>query len=330
MTGVALFLVILMLPVCASAQSDSARVTFIHFQQAPHTAIVFKNRENLAELPRRSFFTVTLAPGKYVFAAENYNRDSVMVTLNASDEKIYAIVFKPGFFGATASLKEISKGASTVLYDTNELKELKQADALPKRLVNRFGFQLGGGIGSESEAVLETDKGDDIDFSFGGGFFAGVSAGTEVSDRFDLSTELMYKQSTLSEDVKNADIEFSRVHWSIRPSVIIPIVGGRKQRLKIGPGMDYYFGGTMKWKTRKVPGGFDETWKYGSTMGYHAAFVYENNALKDGTISIGVKYTGARFRYKESRNNYYYPTDDFFARPNSSGVDFFMTYSVVF
>lgn len=190
----------------------------------------------------------------------------------------------------------------------------------PTSRKNRFGVNLGFGLGFKSIDMLTTTDDETSKISFGGGVCVGGRYGREFGKYFDLAFDLNYQISELRPDVKNASVKFRRGVFTVTPSVIIPLKGENK--IKLGAGIQYYFSPNFVIETHKVDGGFDDTWKYDNKLGGHISAFWEAPMKNNWVGTLGIKWYAVEYKFKSGGD--YFPTSNDLAKPKGSGIDIVM------
>jgi hypothetical protein len=185
---------------------------------------------------------------------------------------------------------------------------------------NRIGINIRGGAGFESIDMFTTTSNEVSKISFGGGGGFGVKYGREFTSKFDAAFDLNYQFSSLNPELKNAKTVFSRWYMSVTPSYIFQLGKGATWKLKTGAGIDYYRFSSLKIESSKVPDGFNDTWKYNGSLGFHVTALVEHRFSEPISAYYGFSWYEVSHDY-ESGNLHQYTTDKRFVDANGSGLD---------
>lgn len=320
---VALLLCFFLLPVAADNPNNvSSEVIFYRenvYQGSAATYRIFSEDSLIVKLSNNSFYVYECNPGVYDFSVEK-NR-LAMLRLNVEPNKTYYVRFgiNVGFWTAVPELLVVDSISARQRIASGSMKHL-DGGTPTVRPKNRIGLDFGVGVGFNNMDMLETTDGRDVKFSFGGGVLVGLQYGREINQHFDLAFGLMYRSSSLSPTLRNAEMTFGRGVFSVTPSYIIPIGDGERSRLKLGVGADYYFGTKLKIDLDEVENGFVDDWKYNNPLGFHVSAIYEISPSDKFSYMMGVKYSNIRYEFE--RGNFTFPTSEELSRTNGSGIDF--------
>lgn len=202
---------------------------------------------------------------------------------------------------------------------SNPIKGLDQSTPAV-RPKNRLGLIMNLGIGFQNTTMFTMTDGGDSKISFGGGLTFGAKYGHEFGRHFDLALDANYQYSYLKPHLDNVDATFARTFVSFTPSYIFHLGKTDATRLKIGPGVDSYFGSAFTIKGSAVSGGFDDTWKYKSAFGYHVNALIEYNFNAKFSFSYGLRWSTVSYEFESG--NTHVPTDSKLKTPDGSAIDF--------
>lgn len=302
----------------ALAQSE---IIFFRESNAIGAAIsydVFVNDEMVVKLRNNTFHKYSCAPGTYKIRIEKGNEYTLDVI---EGETCYmGFVLKTGFWKATPQLMQADNDYAEQNVSFVSMHELKDSEDMPRHNPSRIGLRMFVGFGLKNIPSIELDNGSMANYSFGGGFGAGLNYGREIGRFFDISFDMFYVSSGLTPSVSNAKMNFSRIGTRLTPALIIPIDGGYSMRIKLGAGAGYYFNSSMKLELSELPGGFNDKYDYSSAYGPHFQFVFEMNPFDEFLISYGLSYYKLKYDFIESQNGSF-PTDPDFIEGDGSGID---------
>src|ERR1035437_9448945 len=174
--------------------------------------------------------------------------------------------------------------ASLVVVDsvtaTNEIAACKIPNAhkpIQQRSIpqNQLGLNVGGGWSFTRVPMIVTTTATDATIGFGGGFGGMIYFAREFNDYLGMDFDLGVQESNIIPGLDNASVDFTRGCFSVTPFFIIPLNAESSKRLKIGAGVDLYFGSVLDINTEKIKNGIVEKWNYNQPLGYHIACLYE-------------------------------------------------------
>jgi len=153
-------------------------------------------------------------------------------------------------------------------------------------------FFLGSGL--EEFDVFKTTGDEIVKLSPGGGFGGKFSFGYCLNSPLNVNIEVGTQNSTLSEELKNADGKFSRTFFLGTLRYKIPIT--EKSSINIGGGLGYYISGKLDIDASEIEDGGHNIYKYKNTIGIHVICEYEHFLPKFSFLNarwswaIGLKY----------------------------------------
>lgn len=302
-------------------ETDSV-ATIIFYRNAVHSgsALSVKLKDNQGKVIRlynHSYYVYQCKPGSYRFYINNQKGNYVDVHAKAGKTRYYRASVYSGFWSMEYEVLETDSAKAVQSLSKSTYLDMGKPLVRPR---NRVGVTVAGGFGFSQKTVLSTTEGDDINMSFGGGGGFGGFVGRELTKHLDLEIAYRHFSSSLSPNIENGSMKFKRDIISITPAYIIPIDGGYTRRLKLGLGADIYLANTLEIDIAQIPKGFKDTWKYSDAFGYHISLMYEINPGPHWSLLYGVRYYAVNHSF--SSGGSYFPTDDFFIKPNGSGLDF--------
>ena len=286
------------------------------------SAVTYKINVNdtlLIRLKNASFYSFDAAPGEYAFRINKSLQPELTVKVEENKAYYIRMGLKMTFWSSVPELILVDSVSALPVIRSGELRELDGSNLPVDRPDHRIGISLGVGFGFENFPMFTTVDGDDSKVSFGGGFGVGIRYGYEFSRHFDLAGEAIYQSSGLRPYLKNASASFNRFMVSLTPSYIIPIDGGDGMRIKLGAGPDLFLSPELKIKGSKVAGGFNDTWSYGGTAGFHVTGIFEMNPSEKWSVIYGLKYYNAAYKFESG--GVYAPMDNQLRTPDGSGID---------
>ncbi len=317
-TGMAAFM---LLSLFTSGQNKSSIVLYREniYQGSVVTYKINVNDTLLIRLKNASFYSFDATPGDYTFRINKSVQPDLI--LKVEEDRIYYIRMglKMTFWSSVPELILVDSVSALPVIRSGELRELDGSNLPVDRPDHRIGISLGVGFGFENFPMFTTVDGDDSKVSFGGGLGVGIRYGYELSRHFDLAVEANYQRSGLRPYLKNASADFDRFRVSLTPSFIIPIDGGDAMRIKLGAGPDLFLAPELKIKGSKVAGGFDDSWSYGGTAGFHVTGIFEMNPSEKWSVIYGLKYYNAAYKFESGGG--YAPMVNRLRTPDGSGID---------
>lgn len=311
----------MLLSLFTSGQNKSSIVLYREniYQGSVVTYKINVNDTLLIRLKNASFYSFDATPGDYTFRINKSVQPDLI--LKVEEDRIYYIRMglKMTFWSSVPELILVDSVSALPVIRSGELRELDGSNLPVDRPDHRIGISLGVGFGFENFPMFTTVDGDDSKVSFGGGLGVGIRYGYELSRHFDLAVEANYQRSGLRPYLKNASADFDRFRVSLTPSFIIPIDGGDAMRIKLGAGPDLFLAPELKIKGSKVAGGFDDSWSYGGTAGFHVTGIFEMNPSEKWSVIYGLKYYNAAYKFESGGG--YAPMDNRLRTPDGSGID---------
>jgi len=304
---------------CLCNDSICSKIVFYREPSYVGSAISFPimlNDSVVVRLKNNSYYTYECNPGEYTISVKNVPGINIPINIEANKTYYLRFMITPGVWSSvTEAILVDSTFAKPAIY-SGLMRNLNDYTPMV-RPKNRIGFNMAVGFGFDQIPVLEMENGEESNLSYGGGFGFSVRYGYELTKLLDLAFDLSYQFSELSPTVKNGSVNFSRGIFSVTPSFIIPIKGGELSRIKLGGGLDAYFGNSLDMKLSRIQDGFNDTFKYKSAMGYHISGVFEWNAMDRWSYTYGLKWYRVGYQYQTN----YESGDDTFLSPDGSGID---------
>lgn len=321
-----LLLVLLSLKGFSQNVNDSL-ATIVFFRNASSTgsAASLKLTDGLGtviHLYNNSYYVYHCKPGNYQFLINGKKKNAIKGTAKAGKTYYYEAMLYSSFWDMQFEVEEVDSSKANRSLSKRPHLDLNKPLNKPK---NRIGVAVGAGGGFTRETVATTTDGGDVTLSFGGGAGIGGYIGRELNKYLDLEIAYRHFNGGLSPNITNGSMEFSRHIISITPAFIIPIRGGYTKRVKLGLGADIYIGSKLELDVPVVnppdpPFQLNDTWKYSDAFGYHISAVYEVNVSRHWCFFYGARYYAVKYSF--ASGNTTFPTDDFFVKPNGSGLDF--------
>lgn len=306
---------------------DSARIIFMRTPSYLGAANLFKVKlanGSIVKLVNGSYYELTVPAGVFEYTQSSSKSFYKMEVVAGRTYYIRA-----SFVSGVWTLgRELMTGDSVWGGNVMRGGSLKNMRKPLLRPLNRVGVVFNAGFGFNDIAIVKTTDGSESSMGFAGGAGVSVQVGREVDKHIDIAASYSYMNRGLTTYVKNGTIDFSRHFISVTPSFIIPIQGGYGQRIKIGGGVDFYMSNKLTVKTKGIPGGFEDTWKYGQAVGFHAQLMYEVNMSDRVSIVSGVRYYSVAYSFESG--GLYLPTDDQLAKPNGDGLDLRIGFNYLF
>lgn len=284
-------------------EPETGRIVFYrehNYQGSAVSIPIYMNQSVLVKLRNNSYFEYDCMPGDYVFSLNRQGEAPLTLSVEAGETYYLRLGFRMSFWSSVPEMLLVDAASAVPAISSGQMRQITPEMLNLPRPVNRIGLNLATGFGFKNHPFFELEDGGESKVSFGGGFAIGLKYGREFSKHFDLSSELNYQFSTLRPPLTNADVTFSRGILSVTPSYIIPIREGDEMRVKLGAGLDYYWGSRLKIESRGIPGGFDDTWKYQNALGPHLNAILEMNLSDKASFIYGLKYYHVRYNFDSS------------------------------
>lgn len=157
------------------------------------------------------------------------------------------------------------------------------------------------GAGFKQHKIGETTESKDINISGGGGIGFALTIGYVISSNMDLDLSAGIQNTSLSENVSNAEGTF---HRNVLLSTLkYKINISNNKQAKIGAGIGFYMTGKWDVDGSEVPGGAHEIIEYDNTMGFHITGDYENMFISNWSWSVGLKFYSVSYKAKSAESN---------------------------
>ena len=282
---------------------------------------ILSNETLLTDLHNRNYFAFYMPEG--ILNLKAYYRVS-------ADLEVSIVRNMTCFIRLDVSTVEDKQIAKMVVVDSitasNEMLSCKIPNAhkpISNRTIpqNKIGISLAPGWGFDRIPIITTTYSSEATIGFGGGFNGLISYTREISSFFGMDFDLSTQSSSIKPYLSNASVDFSRDCLSINPFFIIPVKDGGRKRIKIGAGVDYYFGSVLNFDMSKLKGGFNEKWNYNNALGYNVTGMYEDIFRNNWTGQVGLKLCSVNYRFESTQGNYA-PTDNTFGNPNGLSLYF--------
>lgn len=301
-----------------SISADSSKIIFFRPYSYVGSANLFKVKladNTTVRLVNESYYELTVPAGVFEFATF---KSKSMGTLNVEANRTYYIraSYLPGFWSVIPELLMVDSNMARDWVKTKKLKNMRKPLLRP---LNRIGVVLNTGFGFNDIDLIQTTQGDNSAMRFAGGAGVSIEAGREVEKYLDVAVSYSYMNRGLIPAIKNGSVDFSRHILSFTPSFIIPIQGGYAQRIKLGAGLDYYFNNTLNIRTRTIPGGIDDTWRYKETIGFHAQVMYEAHFSERFSFTTALRYYNVSHSFQSGI--FSQPIVNSLSNPKGDGID---------
>ncbi|MDR2843931.1 MAG: DUF2846 domain-containing protein [Candidatus Symbiothrix sp.] len=323
-----LFSILVSLPGMASADVPSSKIIIYRepsFQGSLVSFNVFINDTLCAKLKNNSYYEYDCVPGSYVVSIDNNSNASIYLKVEEGRDYYLRFGLVMGLWITTPELILVDNTFGERSLKRSDMKQIETISASYVAPKSRIGVHLGGGGGFKQvlkiPIVSNNGRESTSTLSFGGGFAIGAEYGRELTKYFDLAIGLDYQVSSLTPTVEDITFNFSRGVVSATPSVTIPIGKQGDMSLKIGPGLDVYFGNKLKIADKD--GAMDymrDTWHYQSTLGYHAKAVVEIRLSDIFSGNFALRFYNVDYKFDKSGTYYPYNTSKLYA-PSGAGID---------
>jgi hypothetical protein len=201
----------------------------------------------------------------------------------------------------------------------------------PKKL--RIGFISIAGAGFNRIPLAETDKGEKVTISAGGGIGFGFDIGYTINQAFELSAAYIYKTTDLSIYTENASGSFEHGNFMVTGKFMTRIK--TRASLNYGGGLGLFNAGSMDLDFREVPGGARYVYKYKTAFGCHILGEFQFKFVEKWSITAGCTFYGVNYNHMKSfqANSVSIPMDlamSEFQDLKGSGADFYAKISFHF
>ena len=280
---------------------------------------IFANDSLLIRLKNNTYFVYDCSPGIYSLTVDKLKNTQLPLVVEKGQTYYIRLIENTGLFRIMPELLQVDSLTTNSKIRSGSLTKVEKTNLPYKRPQNRIGIFIGYGLGTNKidVATISADSSSST-ISYGGGVLFGLKYGYEFGKHFDLACDFNYQFSFLIPLLTNATTNFDRSFISLTPSYIIPLGDGEKMRFKIGAGIDYYWYSKLIINLSKLDNnGFDDSWKYDKTFGYHVRVNFEMNLNERWSLDYALKYYNVKFKA-----TYENPVSgDNFYQPNGSGYD---------
>jgi len=201
----------------------------------------------------------------------------------------------------------------------------------PKKF--RIGFISIAGFGFNKSMLGQTDEGDDVTISAGGGLGLGFDMGYAFNPSFELSIAYAYKLTELSMVVDNAEGSFEHGNFMVTGKYMRRIK--TRSSLNFGGGLDLFNAGNMDLDFSGVPDGARYVYKYKTAVGCHLLGEFQFHFVKKWSLTAGFTLYGVNYNQVKSFqvNSVSFPTNlasSDFQNLKGSGADLYAKISFHF
>jgi hypothetical protein len=162
----------------------------------------------------------------------------------------------------------------------------------------RISFISIAGFGFGKIPLGETEQGDDVTISAGGGMGLGFEAGYTINGLFELSAAYVYKSAELSVVVDNASGNFEHGNFMLTGKFISKIKA--KSSLNYGGGLGLLNAGSMDLDFSKVADGERYVFKYNTAVGFHVLGEFQHRFTQKWSIIGGFTVYGGNYNHLKS------------------------------
>ena len=189
------------------------------------------------------------------------------------------------------------------------------------------------GFGFNNITLGETDAGDKVTISAGGGMGLGFDMGYAFNPSFELSVAYTYKVTELSMAVDNASGSFEHGNLMVTGKFMKRIK--TRSSLNFGGGLDLFNAGNMDLDFSEVPDGARYVYKYKTAVGCHLLGEFQFKFVKKWSLTAGCTIYGVNYNQMKSfqANSVSIPTDlasSDFQNLKGSGADLYAKISFHF
>jgi hypothetical protein len=177
--------------------------------------------------------------------------------------------------------------------------------------------------GVESIPLFIDNYNNKVTLSTGSGIAAGGEFSYDFTWLFNLSTDVMFHYSNLSQRAENASGHFIGMETHLTPSLTIPARENPAIKVYLGAGPGLYTFSTIK-VFAKDAGGDNLIFKYSPTIGYHAQILFKIRSNSNGHIVVGARYYLISYKFTEKGSTHYTNIKEI-NNPNGSGISLFVS-----
>jgi len=257
---------------------------------------IFANDSLLIRLKNNTYFVYDCSPGLYNLTVDKLKNTQLPLVVEKGQTYYIRLIENTGLFRIMPEILQVDSLTTNSKIRSGSLTKLEKTNLPYKRPQNRIGIFLGYGVGTNKIDVASTADSTASTISYGGGVLFGLKYGHEFGKHFDLACDYNYQFSFLIPNLTNATTNFNRSYISLTPSYIIPLGDGEKMRFKIGGGVDYYWYSKLIVNTSNLNNGFNDSWYYKKTFGYHARVNFEMNLNERWSLDYSLKYNNVKYQ----------------------------------
>ena len=278
---------------------------------------IYLNDSLIVRIKNNSYFEYKTAPGQYLITVDKSKETEVSLKVDANKTYYLYLSMNSGMFSSKSEMMLVDSAMATNKIRRENIKKQEEITVANIHSKNRIGLNLGYGYGLNNILMARTTDSADVNLSFGGGFLFGIKYGYELTKKLDIAVDFNYQFSFLIPTLNNAAVNFNRSYVALTPSYIFPIGKNDNMRLKAGLGIDYLWYSKLIVNTSNLTTGFNDSWYYSKTLGYHATLLFEKNLNEKWSFSAALKYY-----YVKYQGTYENPNEkDKLYNSNGSGID---------
>jgi hypothetical protein len=201
----------------------------------------------------------------------------------------------------------------------------------PKKF--RIGFISIAGFGFNKIMLGQTDEGDDVTISAGGGIGLGFDICYTLTPSFELSLAYTDKFTELSMVIDNASGSFEHGNLKVTGKFLKRIK--TRSSLNFGGGLDLFNAGNMDLDFSEIPDGARYVYQYKTAVGCHLLGEFQFHFVKKWSLTTGFTLYGVNYNQMKSFevNSVSFPTDlasSDFQNLRGSGADLYAKISFHF
>jgi len=291
---------------------------------------IYMNDAFQGRIKNNSFFVIDCEPGVNTFKINNQDDTRLILSIEKGKTYFVRLGLKYNLWTTRFELLQIdSLKAMAEIYNgmLNDISAIALNSFFRPR--NRLEINFSYGKGFNNIDLIPISGGNFSKLSCGGGFGMGLYYGYEINRYFDIAAGLKYQFSILNPFLNNAWANFNRGIFSVTPSYILPVRSGEKMRIKLGAGYDFYILPEYIIESESLQNGYNDTWHYHNTSGFHIKFNYEMNFGSKWMLSYALKYYYVAYKFKSSSKFFPLEGNDLLD-PNGSGIDFSIGFNYLF
>ncbi|MDD2278215.1 MAG: hypothetical protein PHD06_03495 [Bacteroidales bacterium] len=258
---------------------------------------VMINGSEVALIKQGTFYTKSLAPGKYKVSAKTEIESGVIVTILPNDTSYVRCSVNMGFWVGRPDIIQVDKNSARSSLASSVYQDLSLIEHKTFNPKGSFGLIFGLNAGLESFDVFTMEDGKNSSLSTGGSFNIGGQYNLFINKNLEMSIDLRYQGASLSPSLKNATAYFRRGVTNATLFAVAPFKNDL-MKLKFGAGLGYHFGCKMEIDGSKVEGGIYKL-DYNPALAFRFGSVFET-FFNRYSFAMGLFYNNINYKVERA------------------------------